>query len=109
MSDRRIFPRTVCVENQGVLEWSNDATAGATACRIVDISRGGALVRFDAEGDPAGLLRLRLETPAATGWSHARAMRHPERGLIALAFDGECPSDLYVGACMGIALNRNVN
>lgn len=109
MSDRRVFPRTVCVENRGTLEWSDNETGGESACRIVDISRGGALVKLDAGGNPAGRLRLRLDTPASTGWSQARATRVPGHGLVAVAFDGECPSDLYVGACMGIALNRSMS
>src|SRR5262245_23559665 len=109
MSDRRVFPRTVCVENRGTLEWSHNAEAGMSACRIVDISRGGALVQLEEGGEPDGQIRLRLESPAPTGWSLAHATRRPEPGFVAVAFDGECPSDLYIGACMGIALSRAVN
>jgi hypothetical protein len=124
MTDRRIHPRTDAIENRAALEWGGEGSdprgttprrdvdtrmgggdpRGTTPCRIVDISRGGALVEFEPSTCLARRILIRIDSPAITGWASARVARSDGPGLVALAFEDECPTDLYAAACAGIAL-----
>jgi hypothetical protein len=72
--------------------------------RLVNISRGGALVV--AENSPwfESPVWLRVESPVKTDWVETLVVRRGQDREIALKFSRGCPDDLLLAGTIGIDL-----
>ena len=101
--DRRAHSRQAVVPNQAALDWGSDSSGDCRVARLLDISRGGALLE-SPEAPPSGqIVWLRLQAPAETPWATATVVRR-EPGRVGVQFKGDCPNDLMLAATLGISL-----
>src|SRR5262249_23752700 len=68
---------------------------------LVDISRDGALLLTD-EVPPAGVLWMRMESPARTDWVAAVPIRQGPSRRVAVRFPRPCEDDLLLAATLGL-------
>jgi hypothetical protein len=103
-AERRVAPRCDAVENRSRLEIAVPDGRRRIDARLVNISRGGALVF--AENSPwfESPVWLRVESPVKTDWVETLVVRRGQDREIALKFSRGCPDDLLLAGTIGIDL-----
>ena len=99
--DRRLSPRWTAVANEITLEIPTRTGNRRAKARLVDISRDGALLLTD-EVPPAGVLWMRMESPARTDWVAAVPIRQGPSRRVAVRFPRPCEDDLLLAATLGL-------
>jgi hypothetical protein len=99
--DRRISPRWIAVPNEITLELQTRTGSRRAKARLVNISREGALLLTD-EVPPAGVLWMRMESPARTDWIAAVPIRHDPSRQVAVRFHRPCEDDVLLAAMLGL-------
>jgi hypothetical protein len=99
--DRRVSPRWIAVPNELTLELQTRAGNHRAKARLLNISRGGALLLTD-EVPPAGVLWMRMESPARTDWVAAVPIRQGPSRQVAVRFPRPCEDDLLLAATLGL-------
>jgi hypothetical protein len=99
--DGRTSPRWIAVPNEITLELQAGTGSRRVRARLVNISREGALLVSD-EIPPAGLLWMRMESPARTEWVGALPVRRGPEGQVAVRFSRPCEDDFLLAATMGL-------
>jgi hypothetical protein len=100
--DRRAAARESVVPNRVCVEWWAGDSIRRTAGRMLDISRGGALVHTDVAPPLGQPVWLHVEAPARTDEVGARVVRLAGPNAVGLSFANPCPYDLYLAATVGI-------
>ncbi len=100
--ERRASPRCNAVQNQSRIEFPAPQAWRSIEARLVNISRGGALV--DVENPPpiGTSVFLRIEHPVKTDWVSAAIVRLVQDRKIALNSPQSCPDDLFLAGTIGI-------
>ena len=99
--DGRISPRWSAVANDITLELQAGTGSRRVKARLVNISREGALLLSD-EIPPAGLLWMRMESPARTEWVAAVPVRRGPERQVGVRFSRPCEDDFLLAATMGL-------
>jgi PilZ domain len=102
--ERRDSPRCSVVENQSRLEFAVPEGRRRVEAKMVNISRGGALL---VTGNPPACdapVWLRLESPVKTDWAEATTVRHGRNEEVGVRFPQGCPDDLLLAGTIGIDL-----
>jgi hypothetical protein len=100
--DRRASPRHLAIANQARIEWLEQSEPRWSACRLVDVSRGGALLIADSPPPLYQAVWVRMDEPTWTDEVRATVIRHGESNRVGLSFPEPCPDDLHLAATLGI-------
>jgi hypothetical protein len=102
--ERRDSPRCKVVENQSRLEFAVPEGRRRVEAKMVNISRGGALL---VTGNPPAChasVWIRIESPVKTDWAEATAVRLGRNEELGVQFPQGCPDDLLLAGTIGIDL-----
>ncbi len=102
--ERRDSPRCSVVENQSRLEFAVPEGRRRVEAKMVNISRGGALL---VTGNPPACqaaVWIRIESPVKTDWAEAMTVRHGRNEEVGVQFPQGCPDDLLLAGTIGIDL-----
>ncbi len=102
--ERRDSPRCKVVENQSRLEFAVPEGRRRVEARMVNISRGGALLLTGTPPAPHAPVWIRLETPVKTDWAEATTVRLGRNEEVGVQFPKGCPDDLLLAGTIGIDL-----
>ena len=102
--ERRDSPRCDAVENQSRLEFAVSGGRRRVEARLVNISRGGALLVADDHPPRESHVWMRIERPVKTDWAEATTVRVGENQEIGVQFPRGCPDDLLLAGTIGIDL-----
>jgi PilZ domain len=102
--ERRDSPRCSVVENQSRLEFAVPEGRRRVYARLVNISRGGALLVTGTPPECQAPVWIRIESPVKTDWAEATTVRHGRNEEIGVKFPGGCPDDLLLAGTIGIDL-----
>jgi PilZ domain len=102
--ERRDSPRCDAVENQSRLEFAVYEGRRRVEARLVNISRGGALLVSENRPPRAAPLWMRIESPVKTDWAEAMTVRLGQNHEIGVQFPRGCPDDLLLAGTIGIDL-----
>jgi hypothetical protein len=102
--ERRDSPRCNAVENQSRLEFAVYEGRRRVEARLVNISRGGALLIADNHPPREAPVWMRIESPVKTDWAEAMMVRHGQNQEIGVQFPRGCPDDLLLAGTIGIDL-----
>jgi hypothetical protein len=102
--ERRDSPRCDAVENQSRLEFAVFEGRRRVEARLVNISRGGALLVSDNRPPREAPLWMRIESPVKTDWAEAMTVRLGQNQEIGVQFPRGCPDDLLLAGTVGIDL-----
>jgi hypothetical protein len=103
--ERRDSPRCNVVENQSRLEFAVPDGRHRVEARMVNISRGGALLV--TRNPPACHVPvwIRIESPVKTDWAEAMTVRLGRNDEeVGVQFPRGCPDDLLLAGTIGIDL-----
>lgn len=103
--DRRSAPRLAARAHAARLGWDDGDRPAELDARIVDISRSGALVEAPGWRDGPRSAWVRIIRPASTGRVHVGVVRRAEGGGVAFAFEGPCPTELFLSATLGLSFD----
>jgi hypothetical protein len=92
------------VKNQSRLQFTTPQGTPRIEARLVNISRGGALVAGAISAPHVRAVWLRIESPVKTDWVYATIVRRDQEGQIGLRFIRGCPDDLLQAGTIGIDL-----
>jgi hypothetical protein len=92
------------VENQSRLEFAVSGGRRRVEARLVNISRGGALLIADDQPPRESHVWMRIEQPVKTDWAEATTVRIGENQEIGVQFPRGCPDDLLLAGTIGIDL-----
>jgi hypothetical protein len=90
------------VKNQSRLEFAVSQGRERAEARLVNISRGGALIVTEKSAACEPPIWLRIESPVKTDWVESTIVRQGQNREIALKFPGGCPDDLLLAGTIGI-------
>jgi hypothetical protein len=100
--NRRASAREPAVANQSCVEWLDGGEMHGSVARLVNISRGGALLVTEVP-PPWGMTHwVRMIEPTGTDEVKATVVRHGKANEGGLSFPGSCPFDLHLAATLGI-------
>jgi PilZ domain-containing protein len=102
--ERRDSPRCDAVENQSRLEFAVSEGRRRVEARLVNISRGGALLVSDNRPPHEAPVWMRIESPVKTDWAEAMTVRLGQNQEIGVQFPRGCPDDLLLAGTVGIDL-----
>jgi hypothetical protein len=100
--NRRASHREPVVANQSCVEWLDGGEIRGSVARLVNISRGGALLVTEVPPPWGMTLWVRMIEPTGTDEVKATVVRHGESHEVGLSFPGSCPFDLHLAATLGI-------
>lgn len=103
-NERRDSPRCDAVENQSRLEFAVSDGRQRVEARLVNISRGGALLIADNHPPRQAPIWMRIERPVKTDWAEATMVRLGQNQEIGVHFPRGCPDDLLLAGTIGIDL-----
>jgi hypothetical protein len=92
------------VENQSRLEFALSGVRRRVEARLINISRGGALLVADDHPPRDSHVWMRIERPVKTDWAEATTVRMGENQEIGVQFPRGCPDDLLLAGTIGIDL-----
>lgn len=102
--ERRTSPRCNVVKNRSTLEFATAQGRQSIEGRLVNISRGGALVVAGTDTPDALPISLRIDSPVRTDWVDATIVRVDSSRQIGVRFHHGCPDDLLLAGTVGIDL-----
>jgi PilZ domain len=102
--ERRDSPRCDAVQNQSRLEFAVSEGRRRVEARLVNISRGGALLVSDNRPPRESHVWMRIESPVKTDWAEAMTVRLGQNQEIGIQFPRGCPDDLLLAGTVGIDL-----
>ena len=102
--ERRDSPRCSAVQNQSRLEFAVFEGRRRVEARLVNISRGGALLISDNRPPREAPVWMRIESPVKTDWAEAMTVRLGQNQEIGVQFPHGCPDDLLLAGTIGIDL-----
>ena len=102
--ERRDSPRCNAVQNQSRLEFAVFEGRRRVEARLVNISRGGALLVSDNRPPREVPVWMRIESPVKTDWAEAMTVRLGQNQEIGVQFPRGCPDDLLLAGTIGIDL-----
>jgi hypothetical protein len=103
-SERRDSPRCDAVENQSCLEFAVSDGRQRVEARLINISRGGALLVTENRPPREAPVWMRIERPVKTDWAEATTVRIGQNQEIGIQFPRGCPDDLLLAGTIGIDL-----
>ena len=72
--------------------------------RLVNISRGGALLVTENRPPHEAAVWMRIESPVKTDWAEAMTVRLGQDREVGIKFPRGCPDDLLLAGTVGIDL-----
>jgi len=108
-SERRASPRCDAVENHSTLHCSVPDGSRRIEARLVNISRGGALIVADKRPPYEPPMWLRIESPVKTDWVETTIVRLGRNREIGLQFPRGCLDDLLLAGTIGIDLTTMIS
>jgi PilZ domain len=102
--ERRDSPRCGAVKNQSRLEFAVSEGRLRVEARLVNISRGGALLVAENPPPRQAPVWMRIESPVKTDWAEAMTVRIGQDQQVAVQFPRGCPDDLLLAGTVGIDL-----
>jgi hypothetical protein len=102
--ERRDSPRCKVVENQSRLEFAAPEGRLRVEAKMVNISRGGALLVTQNAPACHASVWIRIESPVKTDWAEATTVRVGRNEEVGVQFPQGCPDDLLLAGTIGIDL-----
>jgi hypothetical protein len=100
--ERRNSQRCDAVENQSRLDFAAPTGRQRVSARLVNLSRGGALISAEHPPPCGEPIWLRVERPVKTDWAKAVTVRIGRNREFAVRFPTGCPDDLLLAGTIGI-------
>jgi PilZ domain len=102
VDERRASPRCNAVKSWSRIEFTAPEGRRRIGARLVNISRGGALVVAGIPMPHETPVWLRIESPVKTDWVDATIVRLDQERHVGLHFTHGCPDDLLLAGAVGL-------